>query len=90
MSKNTALITGITGQDGPYLARLLLDKGYDVSGLVRRSYTPNLERLERLGIRDSVRLIEGDLGDGGSIVNAIDLCKPTEFYNLAGQSFVTE
>jgi len=90
LSRKIALITGITGQDGPYLARLLLDKGYEVSGLVRRSSTPNLERLERLGIRDSVRLIEGDLGDGGSIINAIDLCKPSEFYNLAGQSFVPE
>jgi GDPmannose 4,6-dehydratase len=90
LSRNTALITGITGQDGPYLARLLLEKGYQVSGLVRRSSSPNLERLERLGIRDDVRLIEGDLGDGGSIVNAIKLCNPTELYSLAGQSFVPE
>jgi len=90
LSRNTALITGITGQDGPYLAQLLLDKGYQVSGLVRRSSSPNLERLERLGIRDDVRLIEGDLGDGGSIVNAIKLCNPAELYSLAGQSFVPE
>lgn len=89
-STRTALITGITGQDGPYLAQLLLEKGYEVNGLVRRSSTPNLERLERLGIRDDVRLIEGDLGDGGSIINAIKLCNPSEFYNLAGQSFVPE
>ena len=90
MSRKSALITGITGQDGPYLARLLLDKGYEVSGLVRRSSTPNLERLERLDILDSVRLIEGDLGDGGSIINALTLCNPMELYNLAGQSFVPE
>ena len=89
-STRTALITGITGQDGPYLAQLLLENGYEVNGLVRRSSTPNLERLERLGIRDDVRLIEGDLGDGGSIINAIKLCNPSEFYNLAGQSFVPE
>ena len=89
-STRTALITGITGQDGPYLAQLLLEKGYEVNGLVRRSSTPNLERLERLGIRGDVRLIEGDLGDGGSIINAIKLCNPSEFYNLAGQSFVPE
>jgi len=89
-STRTALITGITGQDGPYLAQLLLEKSYEVNGLVRRSSTPNLERLERLGIRGDVRLIEGDLGDGGSIINAIKLCNPSEFYNLAGQSFVPE
>ena len=89
-STRTALITGITGQDGPYLAQLLLEKGYEVNGLVRRSSTPNLERLDRLGIRDDVRLIEGDLGDGGSLINAIKLCNPHEFYNLAGQSFVPE
>ena len=89
-STRTALITGITGQDGPYLAQLLLENGYEVNGLVRRSSTPNLERLERLGIRDDVRLIEGDLGDGGSLINAIKLCNPREFYNLAGQSFVPE
>ncbi|HEY4977192.1 MAG TPA: GDP-mannose 4,6-dehydratase [Gaiellaceae bacterium] len=89
-STRTALITGITGQDGPYLAQLLLEKGYEVNGLVRRSSTPNLERLDRLGIRDDVRLIEGDLGDGGSLINAIKLCNPREFYNLAGQSFVPE
>jgi GDPmannose 4,6-dehydratase len=69
---------------------LLLEKGYEVNGLVRRSSTPNLERLDRLGIRDDVRLIEGDLGDGGSLINAIKLCNPHEFYNLAGQSFVPE
>ena len=89
-STRTALITGITGQDGPYLAQLLLKNGYEVNGLVRRSSTPNLERLERLGIRDDVRLIEGDLGDGGSIINAIKLCNPSEFYNQACQSFVPE
>ncbi len=90
MSPRSALITGITGQDGPYLARLLLEKGYEVSGLVRRSSSPNLERLERLEVRDGIQLIEGDLGDGGSIINALTLCNPTELYNLAGQSFVPE
>jgi GDPmannose 4,6-dehydratase len=90
LMEKRAFITGITGQDGPYLARFLLRKGYEVCGLVRRSSTPNLERLERLGIKDEVRLIEGDLGDGGSITHALTVGRPSEFYNLAGQSFVPE
>src|SRR3990167_5374157 len=90
MAKKRALITGITGQDGPYLAQLLLEKGCEVSGLVRRSSTPNLERLERLRIIGRVELIEGDLGDQISLINAVAKSKPDEFYNLAGQSFVPE
>ena len=85
-----ALITGITGQDGAYLAQFLLEKGYDVAGLVRRASTPNLDRLERLDIVDKVRLIEGDLGDQLSIINAIRESEAREVYNLAAQSFVPE
>jgi GDPmannose 4,6-dehydratase len=92
MSRTTkkALITGVTGQDGAYLSRFLLGKGYEVVGLVRRNSTPNLERLERLGIDDRVKLVEGDLGDQLSIVNALKEELPDEFYNLAAQSFVPE
>ena len=85
-----ALITGIMGQDGAYLAQFLLEKGYDVAGLVRRASTPNLDRLERLDIVDKVRLIEGDLGDQLSIINAIRESEAREVYNLAAQSFVPE
>jgi GDPmannose 4,6-dehydratase len=85
-----AMITGITGQDGAYLAQFLLDKGYDVVGIVRRSSTPNLERLERLGIASRVRLVEGDLADQLSLLNAIQDERPSEFYNLGAQSFVPE
>ncbi|MDE4907315.1 GDP-mannose 4,6-dehydratase [Methanogenium marinum] len=82
----TALITGITGQDGSYLAELLLEKGYDVYGLVRRLSTPNVGRIEHI-LRD-INLIEGDLTDQCSLNNAVDICKPEEVYNLAAQSFV--
>ncbi|RDI75940.1 gmd: GDP-mannose 4,6-dehydratase [Gaiella occulta] len=85
-----ALITGITGQDGAYLSRYLLGKGYDVVGLVRRNSTPNLDRLEQLGIVHDVKLVEGDLGDQLSIINAVNDAAPAEFYNLAAQSFVPE
>jgi GDPmannose 4,6-dehydratase len=88
--REKALITGITGQDGAYLARFLLEKGYDVVGLVRRSSTPNVERLERLGVLDRVRLVEGDLADQNSILNAVNDERPTELYNLGAQSFVPE
>ncbi len=82
----TALITGITGQDGSYLAELLLEKGYDVFGLVRRLSTPNIERIESFLPR--LHLVEGDLYDEQSLISAIDMSQPDEVYNLAAQSFV--
>jgi GDPmannose 4,6-dehydratase len=82
----TALITGITGQDGSYLAELLLDKGYEVVGMVRRSSTVTYERIEH--IQDDIQIIQGDLHDQGSLVNMIEEFKPDEIYNLAAQSFV--
>lgn len=85
-SLKTALITGITGQDGSYLAELLLDKGYKVYGMVRRSSTENFERIE--DIRDRIELRQGDLLDQLSLVNLINESKPDEIYNLAAQSFV--
>jgi GDPmannose 4,6-dehydratase len=85
-----AFITGVTGQDGAYLADFLLAKGYEVTGFVRRNSTPALERLERLGVLDRVELVQGDLGDQLSIINALKSSEPSEFYNLAAQSFVPE
>lgn len=82
----TALITGITGQDGSYLAELLLAKGYRVAGIVRRSSTTTHERIGH--ILDRVQLISGDLLDQSSLISAIEETKPTEVYNLAAQSFV--
>jgi GDPmannose 4,6-dehydratase len=84
MSK--ALITGITGQDGSYLAEFLLAKGYDVYGTVRRSSTENFERIEHL--RSKITLLQADLFDQMSIIEAIEESKPDEVYNLAAQSFV--
>jgi GDPmannose 4,6-dehydratase len=81
-----ALITGITGQDGSYLAELLLDKGYQVSGLVRRSSSVNLDRLA--ACIDRIQLISGDLLDQNSLAAAIQQSEPDEIYNLAAQSFV--
>lgn len=83
-----ALITGITGQDGSYLAELLLDKGYEVFGLVRRSSTGSFERIDHL--THQVTLISGDLCDEGSLIDAIDRAQPDEVYNLAAQSFVAD
>ncbi len=83
-----ALITGITGQDGAYLAKLLLDKGYKVFGLYRRTSSLNAWRLLNLGIFDKITLIPGDMTDMASISNAIIQAEPDEFYNLAAQSFV--
>jgi GDPmannose 4,6-dehydratase len=83
---NTALITGITGQDGSYLAEFLLSKGYRVCGLVRRSSTVNFERLYHL--QDKIELIPGDLLDQNSLISALQHCEPKEVYNLASQSFV--
>lgn len=82
----SALITGITGQDGSYLAELLLEKGYEIYGMIRRLSTPNLSRIEH--ILDKIELIEGDLTDQSSINNALKGSQPTEVYNLAAQSFV--
>lgn len=85
-----ALITGITGQDGAYLAQLLLSKGYEVAGIVRRSSTAdvNLVRLEWLGIENDVQLLDGDLLDLSGITRIIRDFKPDEVYNLGAQSFV--
>ncbi|MGC9000725.1 GDP-mannose 4,6-dehydratase [Caldisericum sp.] len=83
-----ALITGITGQDGAYLAEFLLKKGYEVYGLHRRSSTPNLWRLDALGITQKVKLVEGDLLDQSSLMKVVEISEPDEVYNLAAQSFV--
>ncbi len=86
-----ALITGITGQDGSYLAELLLDKGYEVHGLVRRSSMLSRSRLQRLhhgAIEDRVTLHYGDLDEPLGLVRVLDLIAPTEVYNLAAQSHV--
>lgn len=82
-----ALITGITGQDGAYLARLLLEKGYEVTGTYRHSSTPNFWRLQHLNILGKVRLDTAELTDSASIVDAIYKCQPDEIYHLAAQSF---
>ncbi len=81
-----ALVTGITGQDGSYLAELLLEKGYEVHGMVRRSSTETFQRLE--GIRDDITLHTGDLLDQRSLVDVLRECEPEEIYNLAAMSFV--
>ena len=86
MSGKTALITGITGQDGSYLAELLLDKGYEVHGMVRRASTETFQRLEH--IRDSLHLHTGDLLDQRSLGDVLRACEPDEIYNLAAMSFV--
>ena len=86
MSKKTALITGVTGQDGSYLAEFLLDKGYNVAGMVRRSSTENFSRIEH--IRDQIDLRQGDLLDQSSLSTIIRDVNPDELYNLAAQSFV--
>jgi len=82
----SALITGITGQDGSYLAELLLEKGYQVHGLVRRSSSPNLERIHH--IKDKVTLHEGDLSDSPSLKRIIEAVNPDEVYNLGAMSHV--
>jgi GDPmannose 4,6-dehydratase len=86
MASKRALVTGITGQDGSYLAELLLDKGYEVHGMVRRASTETFQRLE--GIRDSITLHTGDLLDQRSLVDVMRDCEPEEIYNLAAMSFV--
>jgi GDPmannose 4,6-dehydratase len=85
-SGSVALITGVTGQDGSYLAELLLDKGYAVHGVVRRSSTENFERIDHL--RDRLRLHQADLLDQISLITVLRDVRPTEVYNLAAQSFV--
>jgi GDPmannose 4,6-dehydratase len=87
-SGRRALITGITGQDGAYLARLLLDKGYQVHGLVARRGSDALWRLRELGADSAVTLLMGDVTDLSSLLRAIEQSQPTELYNLAAQSFV--
>src|SRR3954451_10880961 len=86
MSGRTALITGITGQDGSYLAELLLEKGYEVHGMVRRASTEKFERIEHL--RDRITLHQGDLLDQRSLVDTLRASRPDEVYNLAAMSFV--
>ena len=82
----TALITGITGQDGSYLAELLLKKGYRVIGVARRSSTVSTERIKH--ILDDITVVQGDLQDQGSLLSLLEEFSPTEVYNLAAQSFV--
>ena len=86
MRKRRALITGVTGQDGSYLAELLLDKDYDVYGVVRRASTESLERIEHLVGR--IALVQADLLDQLSLISALEEAAPQEVYNLAAQSFV--
>jgi GDPmannose 4,6-dehydratase len=81
-----ALITGVTGQDGSYLAELLLDKGYEVFGMMRRASTESVERIAHVAER--IHLIQGDLLDQPSLVSALEEARPAEVYNLAAQSFV--
>ena len=87
-SMKKAFITGITGQDGSYLAELLLDKGYRVYGLTRRTSTQNFERIQHIIHNENLELISGDLIDQHSLTNALNDIKPDEVYNLAAQSFV--
>ena len=84
--RRSALITGVTGQDGSYLAELLLEKGYEVHGMVRRASTEKFDRIEQ--IRDRITLHQGDLLDQRSLVDALRASRPSEIYNLAAMSFV--
>ena len=86
--KKTALITGILGQDGPYLAKLLLEKDYKVYGLIRRYSSPHFDNLEYLGIQNKIEYVDGDMTDEASLINVIKSVRPDEVYNLAAQSFV--
>lgn len=85
-----ALITGVTGQDGAYLSQLLLQKGYDVYGLIRRSSTADVNdvRLKWLGIDGQVKLVDGNLTDLSALIRSLREIEPDEVYNLAAQSFV--
>ena len=84
----TAFITGITGQDGSYLAELLLSKGYEVHGMIRRSSVSTTERINHLLEQKAITLHEGDLSDSSSIIRIILETQPDEIYNLAAQSHV--
>jgi GDPmannose 4,6-dehydratase len=86
----TAMITGITGQDGAYLSKLLLEKGYRIVGFLRRSASANVigERLTRLGVLQDIEMVDGDLLDMPSMMAAVAEFKPDEIYNLGAQSFV--
>lgn len=86
MAKKRALITGITGQDGSYLAEFLLSQGYQVFGMIRRSSTVNFERIAH--IQNQISLVAGDLLDEVSMIHVLQECRPSEVYNLAAQSFV--
>jgi GDPmannose 4,6-dehydratase len=91
MAKKVALITGITGQDGSYLAELLLEKGYEVFGMVRRASVDKYERIAHLmdaNLKNRIKLVQADLLDQYSLISALKESKPTEVYNLAAQSFV--
>ncbi|MEK7495080.1 MAG: GDP-mannose 4,6-dehydratase [Patescibacteria group bacterium] len=84
----TALVTGILGQDGPYLAKLLLEKGYKVYGLIRRYSNISFDNLDYLGITKKIEFVEGDMTDESSLLHLIKRTMPDEVYNLAAQSFV--
>ena len=86
--KRTAIVTGMTGQDGPYLAKFLLEQDYHVYGLVKRYSNPNLDNLAWLGIDQDIELVTGDITDDSIMNNLVRSIKPMEFYNLAAQSFV--
>ena len=86
--KKTAFITGMTGQDGPYLAKLLIEKGYHVYGLVKRYSNPNLDNIKWLGIENDIELVTGDITDENNMNHLMQTLKPAEVYNLAAQSFV--
>ena len=83
-----AIITGITGQDGSYLAELLLEKGYQVHGITRRASISNTARIDHLIAKNAVTLHDGDLSDSSSLIRIISLVQPDEIYNLAAQSHV--
>jgi GDPmannose 4,6-dehydratase len=86
MTSKRALVTGVTGQDGSYLAEFLLEKGYEVIGMVRRSSTINFERIKH--IQERITLVSGDLLDQASMIDILNTHRPSEIYNLAAQSFV--
>ena len=86
--KKIALITGITGQDGSYLAEFLLEKGYEVHGIVRRASISNTARIDHLLAKNAIRIHDGDLSDSSSLIRIINLVQPDVIYNLAAQSHV--
>src|SRR5688572_1670753 len=86
--RKTAIVTGILGQDGPYLAKFLLEKDYKVYGILRRHSTPHFDNLDYLNITSDVEYVEGDLTDEASLLSIVKNIRPDEVYNLAAQSFV--